>query len=111
MPIYIYQNPKNKKIIEIIQSINDKHEYVDQDGIKWNRVFTVPQVQTDQLKSTASPHEFVEYTKNKKGTIGDLWDKSKELSNKREKIYGTDPVKEDYIKAWSKKRRNKKYIK
>jgi len=110
MPVYIYQNPKNKKTIEIIQSINDKHEYIDQNGLKWNRIFTVPQVQTDQLQPSASEREFVEYTKNKKGTVGDLWDKSRELSEKRQKIYGKDPVKETYIKSWSKKRRNKKYI-
>lgn len=111
MPSYIYQHPKNKKIIEIVQSVHDKHEYIDTSGIKWDRVFTAPELNTEgTLKACCSSKEFSEYTGRKKGNIGDLWDRSKELSEKREKIYGKDPVKEKYKKDWSKKRRNKKFI-
>lgn len=108
MPIYIYQNPKNKKIIEIIQSIHDNHEYIDKDGLKWNRIFTAPQLNTDgTLKGDCSESQFSEYTKKQKGTIGDLWDRSKELSEKREKIYGKDPVKTKFLKDWSSKRKGR----
>jgi hypothetical protein len=111
MPSYIYQHPKNKKNIEIVQSVHDKHEYIDKSGIKWNRVFTAPELNTEgTLKASCSSKEFSEYTGRKRGTVGDLWDRSKELSEKREKIYGKDPVKEKYKKDWSKKRRNRKFI-
>lgn len=110
MPEYIYKNPNNNKVISIIQSIHDKHEYVDQDGLKWDRVFTVPQVNTEiKLKAESSSKDFTEYTKNKKGSLGDLWDASKDLSEKREKIFGKDPIKKDYFKKWSKKRKGKKH--
>ena len=36
-----------------------------------------------------------------------MFDRSAELSEKRRKIYGKDPVKEKYYKDWSKKRKGK----
>jgi hypothetical protein len=40
--------------------------------------------------------------------MGDLWDRSQELSDKRKKLYsGEDPVKKKYYKDWSKKRKGK----
>jgi hypothetical protein len=110
MPEYLYQHPKNKKVISLIQSIHDKHEYIDENGTKWDRVFTAPQLNTEpKLKANSSSKEFAEYTGKRKGTVGDLWDASKELSEKREKIYGKDPIKEKYFKSWSKKRKGKKH--
>jgi len=111
MPIYIYENPNTKKIKEIVQSVNDKHEYYE-DGLKWNRIFTVPQVGVDTtLDAFSNEKDFVEKTKNKKDSVGALWDRSRELSEKREKIYGKDPVKQKYFKDWSKKRKGKKHPK
>lgn len=58
MPIYIYQNPKTKEIKEIIQSVHDKHEYFE-NGIKWNRVFTAPEVNTnDKLHAESTSQQF-----------------------------------------------------
>jgi hypothetical protein len=112
MPEYLYQHPKNGKVISLIQSVHDKHEYIDKSGLKWNRVFTVPEVNTEPaLKATASAKEFSEYVSKKKGSVGDLWDRSAELSEKREKIYGVDPVKKKYFENWSKKRKGKKHPK
>lgn len=109
MPIYIYQNPKTKKIKEVVQSVYDKHEFIDRKGLKWDRVFTTPQLNTDgSLDPNCTHKEFSDFTKKKKGTIGDLWDRSKELSDKREKIYGIDPIKHNYEKKWSDKRKGKK---
>lgn len=107
MPIYIYQNPKTKQIKEIVQSVHDVHEYYE-DEIKWNRIFTIPEVNTqEKLNVNSNEKDFSRITGNKKGTIGDLWDQSKELSEKRSKIYGKDPVKEKYFKDWSKKRKGR----
>jgi hypothetical protein len=110
MPEYLYQNPKTGKIISLIQSIHDKHEFFDKKGFKWNRVFTSPQLNTEgSLDANCTDKQFSEFTKNKKDTMGDLWDRSEELSHKREKIYGQDPVKNKYYKNWSKKRKGKKH--
>jgi len=109
MPLYTYVNPKTKQTIDIVQSVHDEHTYVDNKGLKWQRVFTAPEVNTHgTLKVECSDKQFSEYTKNRKGSIGDLWDQSAELSEKRKKIYGgKDPVKKKYFKDWSKKRKNK----
>lgn len=107
MPIYIYQNPKTKEIKEIIQSVHDKHEYIE-NGIKWSRIFTTPQVNTqERLNENSTEKDFSRVTGNQKGSVGDLWDRSKELSEKRKKIYGEDKVKGKYFKDWSKKRKGK----
>jgi hypothetical protein len=44
-----------------------------------------------------------------KGTMGEIWDYSKQLSEKREKMYGKDPVKEKSQNEYSKKRKGMKY--
>jgi hypothetical protein len=108
MPIYLYQHPKTKQIKEIIQSVHDKHEYIE-NGVKWDRIFTAPELNThDKLGAESSSQKFAELTGKQKGTMGDLWDRSKELSEKRKKLYGgEDPIKKNYYKDWSKKRKGK----
>jgi hypothetical protein len=108
MPLYLYQSPKTGKIKEIIQSVHDTHEYFE-DGVKWNRIFTAPEVNTfDKLGAESTSKQFAELTGKQKGTMGDLWDRSQELSDKRKKLYGgEDPVKKKYYKDWSKKRKGK----
>ena len=46
MPIYLFKNPKNGKVKEVFQSMNSDHIY-SEDGVKWERVFTVPQASID----------------------------------------------------------------
>lgn len=108
MPIYIYQNPKTKEVKEIVQGVHDTHEYSEK-GVKWNRIFTAPELNThDKLSAESSSQQFAELTGKQKGTMGDLWDRSKELSEKRKKLYGgEDPVKKKYYTDWSKKRKGK----
>jgi hypothetical protein len=108
MPIYLYQNPKTGKVKEIIQSVHDIHEY-SENGIKWDRIFTAPELNTfEKLGAESTARQFSELTGKQKGTMGDLWDRSKELSDKRKKLYGgADPVKKKYYQDWSKKRKGK----
>lgn len=109
MAIYIFQNPQNENdIIEIIMSVNDSHEF-SKDGIKWNRIFTVPNASVSS-STNLNPNDskaFVELTKNKKGSYGDLLDLSKELSQKREKQMGKDAIREQNFKEYSDKRNGK----
>lgn len=103
MPIYLYQHPKTKEIKSIFQKMLDEHVY-SEDGIEWNRVFTLPMASVGTKVDPFSSKQFIEQSAAKKGTIGDLIDQSRELSAKREKVIGTDPLKEKYLKNWSKKR-------
>jgi hypothetical protein len=93
MPIYLYQHPKTEKINEVYQSMEDEHIYIDPDGVKWNRVFTKPQASIDTQIDPHSSKDFVEKTRNKNATIGELWDRSAELSEKRAKTGGRDETK------------------
>ena len=109
MAIYLFENPNNKEeIVEIVQSIHEKHEYI-KDGIKWNRIFTVPNASIDSQLNPDNPQDFVKYTSSRKGTIGDLMDLSAELSNKRKDKKGIDPVKEKYYDKYAKDRKGTKH--
>lgn len=108
MPYYRYSHPKTNEIKDIFQSMNDLHEYVDEKGIKWNRIFTAPELNTqDKLSAESSAKDFSRVVADQKGTMGDLWDRSAELSEKRKKLYGEDKVKKEYYENWSKKRKGK----
>ena len=52
--------------------------------LEYQRVFTNPNMAIDSDYSSLSEEQFVNSTKNKKGTLGDLFDASKEASEKRE---------------------------
>lgn len=107
MPIYLFQNPETKEVKEIVQSINDKHEYFE-NGIKFQRIFTVPQAAFDTRIDPHDSKAFVEKTGKQKGKLGDIFDQSREASEKRKKNHGgKDPVKNKYWDDWSKKRKGK----
>ena len=112
MPIYVFQHPTTREYKEVVQGINSKHIYIDEYGVHWERVFTSPQLNTEgSLDANCSEKQFLAFTKNKKDKIGDLWDRSRELSEKRKKIYGQDPIKKEYYRNWSKARKGKKHPK
>ena len=93
MPIYIYQHPKTKKIVEILQSMSEEHIYIDAKGQKWNRVFTKPQASIDTQVNLHDPKDFVKKTRDKNYSLGQLWDKSAELSEKRGGNSGQDKIR------------------
>mgnify|MGYP001330727614 CR=1 FL=1 len=43
MPTYLFENPQSGEVIEVFQQMSEKHEYVDESGVKWKRVFSSPQ--------------------------------------------------------------------
>ena len=110
MPLYIFQHPKTQEIAEVYQSMSDEHIYIDSKGIKWDRVFTKPTASIDTTIDAFSSSDFVNKTRGKRDTVGDLWDRSAELSAKREKMLGKDSVKEsaqlDYVKRTGKEHPN-----
>lgn len=109
MPIYLFKNPKTGKVVSVFQQMNENHTY-SEDGIKYERVFTVPNAQIDADIDLNSSEKFVEKTGKMKGTLGEIWDYSQELSNKRAaKNGGIDPIREKAEEKYSKKRRGMKY--
>jgi len=100
MPIYLFENPKTKEIIEIFQNMKDDHIFFDKDGLEFKRVFTSPNYSIDSKIDPFSSKDFAEKTRNKKGTIGDLLNKSKELSDKRGGE-SNDPVLKQYLSSYS----------
>ena len=112
MPEYIYENPDTGEQISVIQGVHDKHAY-EVNGKNYDRVFTSPNASVDKL-SQIDPNnsrEFIEKTKSKKMTYGEMWDTSAELSSKRETKDGKDLIKEKFFESHSEKRRGLKHLK
>ena len=108
MPQYLYKHPKKEKYVEIYQEINAVHEYFDKKGLKWEREFTAPNIGVDTKLDEFSQSQFLDKTKHARGNVGDLLDRSKELSEKRaSRNGGVDPIKDKFFKDYSKKRKNK----
>lgn len=103
MPIYVYQHPKTEEYLEVLQGMNDPHEYTDEAGIEWKRIFFVPNAGFDTQVDPYSRQDYLKATENKKGTLGDLMDYSKELSQKRADKEGKDPVAEKFYANHEKK--------
>lgn len=101
--IYIYEHPDTKEIKEVNQGMNDIHEYVDETGLKWNRVFTIPNACIDTKIDPFSKNDFLRKT-DKKGSVGDLVDRAKDLSEQRkDKNGGVDPILNKEISNYKKK--------
>jgi len=102
MPNYLFQKPNTKIVKEIFQHMAEDHVY-SEDGIEWKREWTLPQASFDSNWDHNNSRNFIEQTAKKKGTMGDLWSKSHELSEKRKEERGIDPLKE---KAYSDYQKN-----
>jgi len=112
MPFYIYKHPKKDKYIEVLQGMNDEHKYLDEKGLEWPRVYTVPQAKVPLNIDPNNPKDFAYQTGRAKGSVGDLFDRSQELGAKRaheNDTNGRDPVKDKFLDDWSKKRKGKKH--
>jgi predicted nucleic acid-binding Zn ribbon protein len=110
MPIYQYRNPNTGEVIEVIQGMKDKHEYVDENGVACERVWHSPNAAIDSHIDAFSENDFVNKTRNKKSSMGDFWDMSRELKEKREQKSGApDEVQRKYMDEWSSKRKGKKH--
>lgn len=108
MPLYLYNNPTTGEVRGVIQRMTEIHEY-SADGVKWERVFTVPQASIDAEMDVYDSKGFVEKTGRKRGTMADIWDRSAELSEKRKDRNGIDDVKNNYYDKYSSKRKNMKH--
>ena len=109
MPEYLFENPDTGEVISVVQGINEEHTY-SEDGKVFERVFTVPNASIDSDLDPFSAQQFTDKTRNMKGTMGEMWDYSKELREKRKKISGgEDPIRKKAEKKYSEKRKGMKY--
>jgi hypothetical protein len=110
MPVYVYKHPAKEEFIELVQSMNEEHVYIDDSGLKWARVWSNPQLNTDSNINPFDNTHFVNKTGGMKGSYGDMLDYSKELSDKRKSMNGgVDPVQQKYFKEYSKQRKGAKH--
>ena len=110
MPMYIFENPKTQETIEVFFHMNDDKKFLDDDGFEWKRVFTTSELNTEGSIDPWDNASFVNSTADRKGTVGDLLDKSAELSQRRaESNGGVDPVKKKYLDNYSKQRNGAKH--
>jgi hypothetical protein len=105
MPEYTYISPSGETK-NVIQRMTEPHIFFE-NGVEWKRVFVNPTASVDTKIDPFSSRDFAEKTGKKKGTMGNLFDASREASEKREKVMGKDPVKEKFLKDYSDKRGGK----
>ena len=108
MPVYAFIHPETKEEVEVVQRMGEPHVYIDGKGIEWRRKWTLPNASVDINIDPFDQNAFARRTEYRKGTMGELFDQSKELSEKRKQKLGYDPVKQKHLKKYSQDRRGKK---
>ena len=108
MPTYLFIHPETEETKEVLQKLNEPHFYVDEEGVKWQRLFTPPNVATDTQSDPFSKQAFTDKT-SKGGSLGDLYDHARECSERRKDKLGHDPVQKKWFKNYSKDRKGKKH--
>jgi len=108
--IYLFYNTETDEYREVQMSMKEYAPYRGESNNEdtWERVYETPQISMrNSTASKADPYnqnEFVDRTGKMKGSVGDMLDYSKELSEKRaEKNGGVDPVKQKYFRNYEKK--------
>ncbi len=105
MPFYTFLNPKTKEVLDLFFHMNDEKEYIDEDGIKWDRQWHTPELNATGSSDAWDSKKFVEKTGRSRGKLGDMLDMSSDLSKERASGNGgVDPLKENYYKRYTKER-------
>lgn len=113
MPLYCFQNKKGqaKDFFFTMSAAPSIGEEIEIEGAVWTRVPSLPNATIDGSIDPFNTQQIMEKT-NKKGTMGGLFDRAKELSEKRAaKAGGKDPVQEKWFKEYAAKRQGKKHPK
>ncbi len=111
MPFYIFENPETKERREVRQRMADAHEYTDENGLKWNRVFLAGNMSIDSRPDVECTKSLANSTSNKKETVGDIQDRAKEASEKRKEKNGYDPIQSSWFNSYADKRGGKRHPK
>lgn len=109
MPLYLFSHPETGETQDVFFNMNEDKVFIDSEGVQWKREFHSPQLNTQGSIDPWSNADFVNKT-NKQGTVGDLLDRSADLSRERaDQNGGVDPVKEKYYENYSKTRKGSKH--
>lgn len=108
MPLYTFEHPTTGEQQDVLFGMNDDKSYTDGDGISWLRVWHSPETSIDANIDPFSSRQYLEKT-NKRGTVGELEQRSRDLSEQRANKLGYDPVKKKYFENYSKKRNGLKH--
>ena len=111
MPNYTFKHPEREEYKDVFFHMNDEPKsYTDEENMEWERIFISPQLNTVGKMDPWDSDAFVNKTRDKKGSYGDLLDASAELSEKRaQERGGVDPVKQKVFDEYSKARGGKKH--
>lgn len=109
MPYYDFLKQSTGEIKTLFFHMNDKKEYTDETGYKWTRLFSKPNAAVDSQWDAFSSKDFSQKVGNKRGSYGDILDKSAELSKIRESKEGVDTVKQSYYDSYAKKRKGRRH--
>lgn len=114
MPFYIFIHPDTGEEKEVQQRMTEPHVYIDENGIEWERVFTAPQGAVGLNHDPFNSNNFLEKSRHanpNNRNLGELQKRAAEDSYRRaEKNSGVDPIKKEYFKDYSKKRKGKKHM-
>ena len=108
MPLYTFEHPVTGEHQDVLFGMNDDKSHTDDSGIAWLRVWHSPLTATDSDIDPFSSKQYLEKTRVR-GTMGDLQERSRELSEKRANKLGYDPVKKKYFEEYAKKRNGLKH--
>lgn len=109
MPYYCFQHPETQEVKDLFFHMNDNKIHIDENGTEWKRLFLPTLGAVDTVWDANSSQDFANKTRNKKGTLGEIMDKSKELSQQRESKEGFDKVKNKFYENYSKVRNGKQH--
>lgn len=105
MPLYTFSHPETGETKDLFFHMNDEKKFIDPDGTEWRREYHSPELNSTGSSDPWDSKQFVEKTGKNKGNLGELLDRSSDLSKERaSQNGGVDPVKEKYYERYSKNR-------
>ena len=111
MPLYLYENKETGEVVEVLQGMNELHQYNGIDNREkglWRRVYVNPSLSFDTKVDAFDSKSFVSSTVNKNDTYGDLQNRAAEASEIRaSKNGGKDPIKEKHYSDYNRKTNGK----
>jgi hypothetical protein len=114
MPNYAFQNTETEEVQEMFYHMTDAPavgSIVELDGQSWKRLFTIPHSAPNGIKAIDpySQKAFREKTGAMKGTVGDMWALSAEMSARRAEKDGGDKVKQKFFNDYSARKHGVKH--
>lgn len=111
MPLYTFESDGQFQdifyLMKDVPSVGS--QIVDEHGVIWRRVFTCPNTAISTVTDPYSTRDFNKSLDGKNVTVGDMWDASKEASDKRAAREGVDPVRAKYLSDYKASRKGQEH--